>query len=275
MHFNKWIALSGFIMLLALSGCKTKGIKPSQVSKEGLERVETSLSRQLQYETLTGKADLSLLIDGKRINSRAEIRMIKDKYIQISAQPLLGIEVARLTISPDTLLLIDRMGKQFVCEEITSVQSVLPKEINFNALQSLLTNQIFDVQAKKLTAKDALLFSQKKTTDGLLSISTQNGKRVDYDFILNSESSLIQTDVLTKTGSKLLECKYDTFKKIDNGQLFPFNMSLSFSLKGKPVNADINYLSLNVDRKTDISFSIPNRYKKLKVQDILSMLLKN
>ena len=275
MHINKWIELIFFMALLTLSGCKTKGIKPSQVSKDGLERVETTLSRQLQYETLTGKADLSLLIDGKRINSRAEIRMIKGKYIQISAQPLLGIEVARLTISPDTLLLIDRMGKQFICEEITSVQSVLPEEINFNALQSLLTNQIFDMQVKKLTPKDALLFSQKRTTDGLLSISTQSGKRINYDFILNPEASLIQTDVLTKTGSKLLECKYDAFKKIDNGQLFPYNLTLSFSLKGQPVNADINYLSLNIDRKADISFTIPNKYKKLKVQDILSMLLKN
>lgn len=275
MHINKWVSLSCLICMLALAGCKTKKVKPSQISKDGLERVEATLSRQIKYESLTGKADLSLQIDGKRINTRAEIRMIKDKYIQISAQPLLGIEVARLTISPDTLLLIDRMGKQFVCEEITAVQSILPKEINFNALQSLLSNQIFDVQVKDLTDKNALLFSQKKTADGLLAISTESGKRVDYDFILNPEAYLIQTNVLTKTGSELLECKYDEFKRIENGQIFPFQMSLSFSLKGKPVKAGIVYQSLNVDRKTDISFSIPNKYKKLQIQDILSMLLKN
>lgn len=263
--------LSAFL----LSGCKSKSVKTSRFTKDGIERVESALSRQFQYETFVGKADLTISLNGKQIASKAEVRMIKDKFIQISVQPLLGIEVARLTFSPDTLLLIDRMGKQYVCEELTSLQRVLPKEINFAALQSLLTNQIFDVNTTAVQSKDmALLFEQKKQGD-LLVINSKNGHRVDYDFMLNPESYLIQTNVLTKNGSSLLDCKYEDFRSVNDGKVFPFQTSLSFQIKEKAVNAAINYSSVNVNKRTDISISVPNKYKKLKIEDILSILLKN
>lgn len=258
-----------------LSGCKSKSVKTARFTKDGIERVESTLARQFQYETFVGKADLMILADGKRITSKAEVRMIKDKFIQISIQPLLGIEVARLTVSPDTLLLIDRMGKRYVCEELASLQHILPKEINFSALQSLLTNQIFDVNTPAVQPKDvALLFEQKKEGD-LLVINSKNGRRVDYDFMLNPESYLIQTNVLTKSGVNLLDCKYEDFRQVNDGKVFPFQTSLSFKLKGKAVNAAMNYSSVNVNKRTDISISVPNKYKKLKIEDIISILLKN
>lgn len=258
-----------------LSGCKSKQVKSARFTKDGIERVESTLSRQFQYETFVGKADLTFSSGGKQLSSKAEVRMIKDRFIQISVQPLLGIEVARLTISPDTLLLIDRMGKQYVCEELTSLQRVLPKEINFAALQSLLTNQIFDVNTPVVQSKDvALLFEQKKQGD-LLVINSRNGHRVDYDFMLNPESYLIQTNVLTKSGTTLLDCKYEDFRQVNEGKVFPFQTSLFFKIKDKAVNAAINYSNVNVNKRTDITISVPNKYKKLKIEDILSILLKN
>lgn len=272
---NQIVCLFLVLTSLLLVGCKSKQVKSARFTRDGIERVESTLSRQFQYETFVGKADLTLQTGGKRITSKAEVRMIKDQYIQISVQPLLGIEVARLTISPDTLLLIDRMGKQFVCEETGALQQLLPKEINFTALQSLLCNQIFDVSSSALESKNiALLFEQKKEGD-LLIINSKNGRRVDYDFMLNPESYLVQTNVLTKNGTNLLDCKYEDFRAVNENQVFPFQLSLSFKLKGSPVNASVNYSNVNVNKRTDISMSVPSKYKKLKIEDVLSILLKN
>lgn len=263
------------LTLFLLSGCKSKSVKSAHFTKDGVERVEAVLSRQLQYEAFVGKADLTLSADGKRIGAKAEVRMIKDRFIQISVQPLLGIEVARLTISPDTLLLIDRMGKRYVCEELTSLQRVLPKEINFSALQGLLTNQIFDVAISSVRVKDvASLFKQTKQGD-LLVINTKNGQRIDYDFMLSKDSYLVQTNVLLKNGSSLLNCKYDDFRAVHEGNMFPFQTSLFLKIKDRAVSAGINYSQVNVNKRTDISISVPNKYKKLKMEDLLSILLKN
>ncbi|MGL5318148.1 MAG: DUF4292 domain-containing protein [Bacteroidales bacterium] len=271
---TKIAGLVSLLMALTLTGCKSKQGSVARFSKDGMERVEAVLAKQFEYETFVGRVDLALTLKGKRINSKAEVRMIKDRYIQVSVQPLLGIEVARLTISPDTLLLIDRMGKRYVCEEISKHQQMLPEEVNFAAMQQMIANQIFDVNRAAITSKDIVnLFEQKKEGD-LLIINSNNGRRVDFDFMLNNEAQLIQTSVQTKTGTRLMDYRYEDFRPTDNGGVFPYKAKVQLKIREYEVEAAMNFSNVSVNKRTEISMAVPNRYNKMKIEELLSVLLK-
>lgn len=69
--------------------------------------------------------------------------MKKGEVIQLSVAPLLGIEVARLEISPDRILAVDRLHKQYVEVSFDELNRMADLNLSFNVLQSLFLNEIF------------------------------------------------------------------------------------------------------------------------------------
>lgn len=263
-----------FVFLIAFTtlftACKTTKVGKTQHGKAGVERINQAIASQFQYDYFTSKGDIEIVTGTNRISSKSELRMVKDEAIQLSAQPILGIEVARLGLTTDTLIILDRMGKQYVAESLTPVKSLLPKELNLETLQALLTNQLFTANDKKLQASD---FTRKEEGNSLL-LGTK-GKIVNFEFTLNPEARLTQTNVLTKNGSVIASCSYHDFKRIGDGQLFPHQIKISFVLKGKPCELKFRFANLNMSKKPEINLNVPGKYKQLKVDDLLKMILKN
>lgn len=263
-----------FIVLLAFTtmftACKTSKIGKPQHGKVGVERINQAIQSQFQYDYFTSKGDVEIETGTNRISSKSELRMIRNEAIQLSAQPILGIEVARLGITTDTLIILDRMGKQYVAESLIPVKSLLPKELNLETLQALLTNQLFTANDKKLSASD---FTSKEDGNKLLLVT--KGKVVNFEFTLNPEARLTETKVLSKNGNIIATCSYHDFKRIGDGQLFPHQVKVSFVLKGKPCVLKFRFANLNMSKKPEINLSVPGKYKQLKVEDLLKMILKN
>ena len=72
---------------------------------KGEEYQEKVISGLPHWNCVTGKVALNLNVDGgKNTKLSATLRMKKGEVIQLSVAPLLGIEVARLEISPEIFL---------------------------------------------------------------------------------------------------------------------------------------------------------------------------
>jgi len=69
--------------------------------------------------------------------------MKKGEVIQLSVVPLLGIEVARLEISPERILAVDRLHKQYVEVSFEDLNRMANLNLSFNVLQSLFMNESF------------------------------------------------------------------------------------------------------------------------------------
>ena len=85
----------------------------------------------------TSKVKVTLLQDGKDITTTGTLRMRYGEVIQLTlVDPVLGIaEVGRMELSPDNILIIDRLNKRYVStnyEEFTALKS---KDIGFDTIQ--------------------------------------------------------------------------------------------------------------------------------------------
>ena len=111
-------------LLVCLAGCKT-----SRRGESGFSKESTCLSSKVKL-TVPSKQSV-LTVNGT-------LKLVRGERMQISfLMPILRTEVARIEVTPDDLLLVDRMGKRYVHATRKELKDVLPRKATFAHLEKL------------------------------------------------------------------------------------------------------------------------------------------
>ena len=86
--------------------------------------------------TVTSKMNIELFVDGKRISVGGNCNLKRDEAIQLSVSLLGFMEVGRLELTPDYLLLINRAERQYVKVNYSDVPYLRQVGIDFYSLQA-------------------------------------------------------------------------------------------------------------------------------------------
>lgn len=76
--------------------------------------------------------------------------------------PILRTEIARLEITPDEILLVDRMNKRYVRASRSELNDILPKEARFSKLEKLLLDASLPEGKSELSGKELGIPSLEK-----------------------------------------------------------------------------------------------------------------
>ena len=265
-----------FMVVMMASCSSTKTIKTSH-SIEGMtemEYLENVMAHADGIEALTAKMAMSVELNGKGTTKvNGTLRIKKGEVIQLSVAPLLGIEVARAEISPDGVLVIDRVNKRYVQVPFSEVKELANVELDFHALQSLFLNELFLPGKGKLTARDASAFRVEPVSEGV-ELDVKRSKHFSYRFLTEApEGWLKESRIGLKNTPYLLIWAYGDFRPL-GAKKFPVQMQLSFEGGQKPVKAAfaLSRLSTNADWETRTEVS--SKYVKVKLEDLLKQLLK-
>lgn len=128
------------LLAVALAGCKT-----SRMAHMGVENTGY-LSSKVQL-TVPHK-DAVLTVNGT-------MKLKEGERMQLSfLMPILRTEVARMEVTPDDILLVDRMGKRYVQATLKELKRILPKKADFARLEKLLYAASKPDGKKTLTGKE-------------------------------------------------------------------------------------------------------------------------
>lgn len=111
-------------LCLFTTSCKTKKETVGTSEIKDIKELFSFISENsFEYKTLSGKMKADIRLGKNNIAATGILRIIKDEKLLFSLQaPLFG-EVFRLAISNDSLVVIDRMNKQFVAESTKKDQT--------------------------------------------------------------------------------------------------------------------------------------------------------
>ena len=141
------VALVCMLMLLLLSGCK-------------ISRLATGMA---ESGYLSSKVHLTLPQKEGSITVSGNMRLKSGERMQLSfLMPILRSEVVRLEVTPEELLLVDRMGKRYVRATRKELKGVLPKKATFARLEKLLYAATTPDGKRALTAQELGLPSLKR-----------------------------------------------------------------------------------------------------------------
>ncbi|MCD7971307.1 MAG: DUF4292 domain-containing protein [Candidatus Azobacteroides sp.] len=261
-------------LLLFLNACKTTretiqvtGTLEDVSVDEYFERL---VENQLDYKTLTYKLNVELNNGGKTISSKATLKMEKDKVIQISFQPFLGAELFRVQFRPDSVIAIDRLNKRYVAESM-SVFTERNASIDFNAIQSLFTNNLFIPGKDIVKTSDKKSFDIKKQTEDKMLLTLKNSKKMDYLFTGGVNNHISSTFLGDKSANFALTWNYADFESF-SGLVFPSRMELHASGKGKDLNSVFSITKIEKNTKSDFDYSIPAKYTRMDIDALFKLL---
>ena len=126
--FNGRTLVFMLFILCCLAGCKTT------------RKAETSkFPESTRY--LSSKVRLTVPTKDAVFTVNGTMKLISGERMQLSfLMPIIRTEVARMEVTPEEILLVDRMGKRYVRATRKELKDVLPKKADFAHLEKILFN---------------------------------------------------------------------------------------------------------------------------------------
>lgn len=256
------------LLMLMISACRpardivTPVPDPDRLSVEhtiaSLRAAETSFDNF--YTRFSGTASL----EGNQYSISGHMRMKKDSAIFISIAPLLGIEIARVLLTPDSVKIVNRIENTFFVGDYRFIHSFLNTYVDFYMLQALFVGNDFShFSYENFTLsndKNKLLLQsndRRPPGRGMRNISFQQ------NLWLNNQNFNIEENLLYEPLTRRsLRARYVSRAKVDE-QTVPQELLLIFTEPGMRASLNLRYSRTSLALGRPISFSIPNNYSPM------------
>ncbi len=174
------------LVVVVLTGCKSS--KHPALSKTKAS-VPSYLTSRLQF-TIPDKKGGSMSVGGT-------MKMKTRERVQVSLlMPILRTEVARIEITPDEVLMVDRMNRRFVRATKDELKGLLPKNAEFARLEKILISASLPGGKTELTGKDVGIPSLEKAKVRLYEFSTKEFSMTPTE--LSAKYTQVPLEVLVK-----------------------------------------------------------------------------
>ena len=264
-------------MILIVSSCSSSKKLVGSGLVDGMtetEYVESVIAHTSTWSALTAKMTLALNLDGKgETKVGGTLRIKKNEVIQMSITPFLGIEVARVELSSDGVLVIDRMNKRYVQVSFGELKSLANLDWDFHLLQSLFLNELFLPGKGDLTSRDANAFRLVQNQSEVW-LEAKKEKRFRYRFLTLAPRGLVARTSIDMSGTVYgLDWNYADFRTLE-GKQFPTDMSILFRGGKKPAIATLKLSRLGTDADWEAQTEVSKKYERVQLADLIKILLK-
>ena len=266
--------LAGIIFLSV--GCKTTRQTASgaltEMNKE--ERIEAIQNQSVSFNTLSSSLRFSYKSKKKNNNASANalLRIVKDRIIQLSVRiPLLGTEIARISIMPDQIIIIDRMNKRYVSEPVQKLKETVSFDFDFYGLQALFTNQLFIAGKSSVSPADYKTF--RRSDDKFYSkLNNTDSQGINYVFTGDYTNRIIQTEMYKDKSKADVNWQYKDFGLTSNSMSFPMQMTVELTVPNDLFTLNLALNNVDIDSDFNLDTSIPKGYQQVEMQQIIKMI---
>ena len=152
--FTFHFSLITFLFMLMLASCHSskKALKTDKTNPVTMTTTTTTPSTKTNKDkkdpdldkmkiavgtNFTSKVRVTITQEGKDVTTNGNLRMRYGDVIQLTlVDPLLGVaEIGRLELSPDKVLIIDRVNRRYVDTTYDEFSALKSRNIDFNTIQ--------------------------------------------------------------------------------------------------------------------------------------------
>ena len=202
-------------------------------------------------------------IDNSNYSVSGSIRIKKDTAIYISVAPVLGIELARLLVTPDSVRFMNRLEGTYFEGDMDFLNTMFNTNLDFYMLQSILVGNDFshfNTEGFSLgNDRDRILLQNENRRP----MGQVHGMSFQQNIWLDSESYRIREnllyDPLASQSLRVTYRRHDLF----GGQQIPQEMTLVFTEPGARAEFSVRYNRITINQPQSMEFSVPQGYRSL------------
>ena len=235
--------------------------------------IDSKIGEYAQYatwKTLVSKGKVTLTAGaGKTVSSSMQMKMIAGRSISISVRPLLGIEMARLYIANDEIIILDRYHKIDVREKASVLTSGVPVDIN--TLQDILLGRPHILGKGTFTAAlagDVVLTADNGTVK-LTPVEQYEG--FNYAYVFNADRNLERLDVSPAGGESIYSANYRNVETTLAGKVAT-EVDVATKLNGTDIALGLSLKTLTWNNDISDDIEIPADYQEATGSSIIKAL---
>ena len=230
------------IGLFIFSSCSKKLINRNEYSlpKSDLEIINQAYSNNPNYNHLNLKGIASIIIDDEETKFNINLKMIKDSIIWLSVRErVIGIELLRAKLTPDSLYLLNRIEKSFFIKSTSQLKDTIAFNLSFDDFQQILFSNFTypnSPYSYSILNENYQLINQNESYNFDKKFRLKQAKITNFEYLINI-----------------------SFMKYNNVDNFPRELDLSILSKSN-FDANIIYTKVDFNEYPSFSFNIPNSY---------------
>src|ERR1700761_1202339 len=197
--FKSFIKIGFACCLLATLGCKARKQlvnnrvvvdSAAKAMNENHLKLEAIRAGQNKFETFSAKARTKLNINGSSNDVTLNIRIKSGQKIWVSVTAIVGIEVARALITPDSLLVINKLQGLYIRKPFSYIYSFTSKQVDYSSLEAILVGNAIP----QLLNEDA-----KMQADSGRTILSGNLQELVYKLIIGADMKASHTELANQS----------------------------------------------------------------------------
>lgn len=273
-HLLKYCASLLLLLFIGMYACKSKEkiiqADSALEHKANSKLFEDIMYKGLKFNTFSSKLSMTISTGTKTVSSKGNLRIVNNEAILLSVQPLFGIEMFRLYVEPDHLIVLDRMNKRYVKETFDDLTEKNSIGFNFYSLQSLFTNNLFVPEQSSISASDYRKFKYSETSEQYVLSASDKKSNIDYSFSINGNDQITLTQLALPKKNYSLHWNYSQFSLMRD-LFFPHKMMVVASTQKNKLNASFSLSDINLETQMDLETTIPSSYTKMELSEVLKM----
>ena len=193
--------------------------------------------------------------DGERnVSTSANIRIKKDSIIWMSLSPLLGIEVARAMITQDSLVLLNRLNREYMVYDFDTLSETFQFDIDYHLIQSLILGNMpiaYQERNEIVSSKQYYIIKQ------------QSGSYSIENYINRELMKLQKVEVSEDPKKNRMVMEFEDHKEVEVFSI-PFhsliNVDYEHGTEMKSTQINIKHGRAELASALRFPFEIPSRY---------------
>jgi len=249
---RKFAFIVGVVAAMVFTSCKTTGpLFSGKIRPTTAEALDSEIrERMVRCETFSAKAkvDVSSLSASNSFSASIDIR--RDSLIGLSLR-VLGVEGARVRITPDSIEILDRLNQQYIPRDYQFLRDSLNLDLSFTDLQNLILGNPLAYDSATLTLGESdeyyILHAQQGVYKNTLTLSP--------DF------NILRMFIVDLYAKRNLTLNYAGYEKI-GGRHFALNRNIVLDARDK-LQAEIEFSNVEFDQPFDFSFTVNPKYQRV------------
>lgn len=281
----KAVLLAASLTLVACHSSKsvvkeTPGVVSTLERTELIGRVVDHAQKNTPY--IGSKLKFAIDVGKQQLSVSGTLRMKRDDVIRLQLMALGLVEAARLEFTRDSVLIMDRINKQYLKAPYDDVDFLRDSGINFHMLQALFWNELFLPGQTEVSASSLSEFSVGSIDSNEATINYEDSdasgvkSRMLYSWLVSiATGSIKTTNVMYRDkshGNTQLNWEYSDFKEMKS-KLFPCDMQVHLATPKKDIKISMKLSSLNNDSGWETRTKVSSKYSKVDVDNILRRVM--
>ncbi len=232
---------------------------------------------EFKFEWIKAKANVTTIVnepDGpKEENFDIGIKMRRDSVILVSIQYLLGLDVAKVLITRDTVVFVNYINKTYFKGDFNYINDLLNADLDYDVLQAVMFGNSAEFHDDEINLKPVadrpnchyLLSTVRKRRLRRIQNGVADLKDALQILTQNPENyKILKNEFIEPTTNRMFIANYSNFTHKDSVYA-PYHVDIDIVAQ-KKAQAKIDYVRIEKNTPQKIGVNIPAKYERIQIR---------